>query len=59
MCCSSSRTAASATKWLNELVDTGVFRDLRIGRERLFINHAFLDILIRDEPDPGASETLF
>lgn len=39
----------TATKWLNELVAAGVLRDLKVGRERLFINHAFFAILIRDD----------
>lgn len=39
----------TATKWLNELVDADVLRDVKIGRERLFINHGFLAILLRDE----------
>lgn len=37
----------TATKWLGELVDTGKLQDIRIGRERLFINHKFLDVLAR------------
>ncbi|MGB4780207.1 Fic family protein [Microbacterium sp.] len=41
----------TATKWLNELVDAGVLRDIRVGRERLFINGDFVDILARDEPE--------
>ena len=41
--CGVSRPTAS--KWLNELVGAGKLRDLRIGRERLFINHRFLDVL--------------
>ena len=39
----------TAAKWLHELADRGVVRDLKIGRERLFINHRFLDILTRDD----------
>lgn len=39
----------TATKWLNELVAAGVLRDVRAGRERLFINQRFLDVLMRDE----------
>lgn len=50
----------TATKWLNELVAAGVLRDVRVGRERLFINHEFLSILLRDEPaDDRADDTLF
>ncbi|WOQ69164.1 Fic family protein [Microbacterium limosum] len=39
----------TATKWLNELVDAGVLRDVKAGRDRLFINHGFLEILTRDD----------
>jgi Uncharacterized conserved protein len=51
----------TATKWLNELVSIGVLEDTRIGRDRLFINAAFLDLLVRDEPDRDAAieATLF
>lgn len=35
----------TATKWLGELVDAGSVIDIRRGRDRLFINHRFLDIL--------------
>ncbi len=50
----------TATKWLNELVATGVLRDIRVGRERLFINYAFFEILLRDEPDDTPRDaTLF
>ncbi|WP_363435368.1 hypothetical protein [Microbacterium sp. LWH3-1.2] len=39
----------TATKWLNELVALGVLRDVKAGRDRLFINQRFLDILMREE----------
>lgn len=35
----------TATKWLGELLEAKKLHDLRIGRERLFINHRFLNIL--------------
>jgi Fic family protein len=40
----------TAAKWLNELVGAGLLHDVKVGRERLFINYRFLDILMRDEP---------
>lgn len=50
----------TATKWLNELVGAGVLRDVKVGRERLFINHEFLNILLReDAPDVVRETTLF
>lgn len=44
----------TATKWLNELVAESILQDVRVGRERLFINHAFFDILLRSEPTTAA-----
>ena len=41
----------TATSWLNALVAAGVLDDVRVGRERLFINTAFFDLLVRDEDE--------
>lgn len=41
--CSVSRPTAA--RWLGELVEAGKLHDLRVGRERLFINHRFLGVL--------------
>lgn len=38
----------TATGWLNALVDHGVLVDIKVGRERLFINNQFMRILSRD-----------
>ena len=38
-----------AASWLNALIAAGVLFDVRVGRERLFINTAFVELLIRDE----------
>jgi len=35
----------TAAKWLNELVRAGKLADQRVGRERLFINHRFIEVL--------------
>lgn len=35
----------TATGWLGDLVSAGKLMDVRVGRERLFINHRFLDVL--------------
>lgn len=35
----------TATKWLNALVGAGSLVSMKVGRERLFINHRFLDLL--------------
>ncbi len=39
----------TATGWLNDLVDSGLLTDHRIGRDRLFLNDSFLQLLVRDE----------
>lgn len=39
----------TATAWLQDLVTAGLLEDTRIGRDRLFINHAFLELLVRVE----------
>ncbi|AKU17195.1 Fic family protein [Luteipulveratus mongoliensis] len=45
--CGVSRQTASS--WLHALVDAGLLNDVKIGRERLFVNHEFLDVLTRPE----------
>lgn len=35
----------TATKWLGELVNAGKLADVKVGRERLFINYRFLNAL--------------
>jgi Fic family protein len=45
----------TATSWLNTLVSAGVLIDIKIGRERLFINNKYLDLLMRDEAIPPVS----
>ena len=39
----------TATTWLNELVEDGILLKLTVGRERLFVNTTFMDVLTRDE----------
>ncbi len=43
----------TATKWLTALLDAGVLMDYKAGRERIFINTRFMDLLIRDNADSG------
>ncbi|MFD4421701.1 Fic family protein [Agromyces sp. NPDC058484] len=45
--CDVSRPTAAS--WLNALIDAGILFDVRVGRERQFINSAFVDLLMRDE----------
>ncbi|MFD3687082.1 Fic family protein [Nocardiopsis sp. NPDC058631] len=45
--CDVSRQTASS--WLHALVGAGLLRDVKVGRERLFVNHEFLDVLTRPE----------
>ncbi|GHD05318.1 Fic family protein [Zhihengliuella salsuginis] len=41
----------TATKWLKALVQNGVLHDMQVGREILFINWRFMDLLINDDPE--------
>lgn len=45
--CEVSRQTASS--WLHALVAAGLLSDVMVGRERLFVNHEFLDVLTRPE----------
>lgn len=45
--CDVSRQTAST--WLHALVTAGLLSDVKIGREVLFVNHEFLDVLTRSE----------
>lgn len=51
----------TATTWLNALTDAGSLVDLKVGRERLFINQRFMRILSTDDPLPAdrRDQTLF
>jgi Fic family protein len=49
----------TATSWLNALVAAGALDDVKLGRERLFINVRFMRLLAVDEPVPSAEDTLF
>jgi Fic family protein len=37
----------TATAWLDSLVKAGLLTDSRVGRERIFLNHALLEVLNR------------
>ena len=39
----------TASSWLHALVEAGLLRDTKVGREVLFVNHEFLDVLTRPE----------
>ena len=45
----------TATNWLNALVGTGALLSIRTGRERIFINKRFLELLMRPESVPGGT----
>jgi Fic family protein len=45
--CDVSRQTASS--WLHALVAAGLLSDVKVGREILFVNHEFLDVLTRPE----------
>jgi len=43
----------TATNWLNALVRQGALVDVKAGRERIFINTKFFDLLMRPEAAPA------
>lgn len=45
--CDVSRQTASS--WLHALVEAGLLSDVKVGRELLFVNHEFLEVLTRTE----------
>lgn len=45
--CAVSRQTASS--WLHSLVVAGLLSEVKVGRELLFVNHEFLEVLIRPE----------
>lgn len=45
--CEVSRQTASS--WLHALVGAGLLSDVKVGRELLFVNHQFLEVLTRPE----------
>lgn len=45
--CEVSRQTAST--WLHALVEAGLLEAIKVGRERLFVNHEFLDVLTRPD----------
>ena len=62
LCCSSSPTVAStmlperrevsrqtASSWLHALVAAGPLSEVKVGREVLFVNDEFMDVLTRPE----------
>jgi len=38
-----------ATNWLSSLADAGMLNDTKVGRDRLFINREYLELLTRRE----------
>jgi Fic family protein len=42
-------TRQTASTWLHALVEAGLLQDVKVGRERLFVNHEFLRVLVRTE----------
>jgi len=46
----------TATSWLNDLARAGILAAHKFGRDRVFVNERFLDVLLRNELDePAAS----
>jgi len=49
--CNKSRQTASS--WLHSLVDAGLHNEVKVGRDLLFVNHEFLQVLIRPDDTNG------
>lgn len=49
----------TATNWLNALSSAGILHDFRRGRERIFVNTRFMNLLINDEPVEELQSSLF
>ena len=45
----------TATSWLNDLVSASILTARKLGRDRLFVNQRFLDVLLRNELEERAS----
>ena len=48
----------TATSWLNDLTNAGILTARKFGRDRVFVNQRFLDILLRselEEPAPSGA----
>jgi Fic family protein len=51
----------TATTWLNDLASVGILTAYKFGRDRVFVNEHFLDVLLRnemDEPAPTAVSSM-
>lgn len=44
----------TAAKMLNRLVDEGILHDFRAGRDRIFVNYRFMEVLTGAVPDQGS-----
>jgi Fic family protein len=53
-CRVSRQTAAS---WLTDLAKAGILTDFKVGRDRLFLNERFLDVLLKNELDEVSAPT--
>ena len=40
----------TATSWLSALADAGLLADIKVGRDRLFVNREFVELLTRRDP---------
>ena len=45
----------TATSWLNDLVSASILTARKFGRDRVFVNQRFLDVLLRNELEERAS----
>ena len=54
---SSTGTGPTATSWLGAFAEGGLLDDIKLGRDRLFVNREFLQLLVRAEPSINGLRT--
>jgi len=47
----------TATSWLGAFAEAGLLEGIKLGRDRLFVNREFLQLLVRPEPSPEGLRT--
>jgi Fic family protein len=47
----------TATSWLGAFAEGGLLQDIKLGRDRLFVNREFLQLLVRAEPSTNGLRT--
>ena len=47
----------TATSWLGAFAEAGLLQDIKVGRDRLFVNREFLQLLVRADPSTNGLPT--